>query len=195
MLGTRDPLEGDLEMLEFLADGVVPERVAVVFPTDSDTGERVTSMPPTLVAVVDEARWPAALQATIWELRAVRTEHPGEEWQDAAHYGIGWSTLFRTGKPREILAAVVKVKLEVVTPVMFKQAFIFDLTQTLSAIKQVVDGGIFAIATTSELEHLDSPESSYASLLEMLPVFVLPQSEPIAGLIEVMEKASREDHQ
>jgi hypothetical protein len=188
---TDDPTESALQEAAFFADGVTPEGVFALFPTQSGGGSVDARLPPTLVALVDEAHWPGDLQEAIGQLMAARSAHQGEEWLGVVEYSIGWSSIFRVGKPREIVVAATKLTLHVRAPVVFRQSFIFDITQVLPTIEAVVNGGVFALGTSGQVEYLVSPERTYADVIEMLPVFELPRSQALAQIVSLTAQASR----
>ena len=186
---TRDPAESAAQEAAFFADGVTPEKVFVLFPAERPHGQVDSTMPPMLVAGVDEARWPTGLRRGISDLMAARSAHPDDEWLAVAEYGIGWSSIFRVGDPGQIVTAATKLKLDVKKPLRFRHSFIFDLTQVLQIIRPVVDGGIFALGTLDQVEYLTEPERTFADAIEMMPVFELPASGPLASIVARMEDA------
>jgi hypothetical protein len=155
---TDDPDKSAAEEAAFFGEGAMPERVFAMFPTEGGDSHVDSALPPTLVAVVDETGWPSDLQAAISHLMASRAAHPDEEWIEVAKYSIGWSSLFRMGKPREIAVAATKLRLDVLEPVEFHHSFIFDLRQVHPTVAAVASGGIFALGTASQVEYLMAPE-------------------------------------
>jgi hypothetical protein len=175
------------EELAFFADGVTPVLVYTISPTDDDESVDPT-LPPTLVAIIDQATWPSSTRVQVRDLMALRSAHPGEEWFGAVDYGIGWSTMLKVGEPGKTEIAATKLKLELRGPIVFKQSFIFDLTQVLAVIKPVANGGLFAVGTMDQVEYLREPGRNYADVLELLPVFTLPASDQLSVVVDQLER-------